>query len=78
MSYHAHPNFAGLCNMDLITKLNKGLASRKFLDEPCNCNIQNRDDEGNCFFREECHKKLVIYKLICKECGYFYVESTKN
>ena len=59
--------------------MNKGLASRKFLDKPYNYNIQNRDDKGNCFFfGEECHKKLVIYKLTCKECGYFYVGSTKN
>ena len=78
MSYHCHLNFASLCNRDLISKLNDWITSRKFENQPCNCNASSQNEDGCCVYDGQCNVKLCIYKVTCKECGKFYIGSTKN
>ena len=77
MSYHIFPNLGELIQGDLVNNIRWNLASTNFLDRECNCNTTTKV-KVRCVYGGECRKCYVIYKVMCKFCGEFYVGNNQN
>jgi len=83
MSYHKFSNLRGIFQGDLSRKLSKGIKSRDFMDEKCNCNAKSKVD-GLCMWRGRCRNKVVVYQVTCKVCkscdgiGKTYIGNTQG
>ena len=78
MSYTTHTNFTRYLQGDLSAKLNQGWHSLDYMSRSCNCYTRNLMDGGNCLYYGNCQNKCIVYKVICKETGKFYIGSTGN
>lgn len=76
MSYTTHMNFLRYLQGDLKTKMNKGWHSLDYMSRLCNCNKRILTDDGNCLYDGKCRNNCIVYKVICKETGKFYIGST--
>ena len=61
----------------MVSKLQKGLPSKDFVDRDWNCNLTAKVN-GVCAYKGECHKCWVVYKVTCRFCGDFCVENIQN
>jgi len=77
MSYHKFPNLGQLFQSDLTRKLTKTIESLDFMDLPCNCN-KNSKINGECIFKGNCRKSIVVYKAKCKLCEMAYFGNTQQ
>ena len=77
MSYHRFTNLTEVFSGDLNSKLNKNIRSKDFEAIPCNCNSSSKVN-GKCVFKGECRRIMVIYKVLCKEIGKFYIRNTQQ
>ena len=46
------------------------------MTRPCNCTKRILTDEGECSYQGNCRNKCIVYKVICKNTGKFYIGST--
>ena len=77
MSYHKFSNLREIFNGDLTTKLMERIKSQDYRTKSCNCNVRTKVD-GQCIYKGQCRKSIVVYKATCKCCGKFYIGNTQN
>ena len=77
MSYHRFPNLGQAFQGDLCSKLIKNVNSLDFGDMPCNCNRTSRIN-GECVYKGDCRKSLVVYKAECNDCKMCYLGNTQQ
>ena len=70
MSYHRFPNFCGLLQQDLQSKLMDNIESRDLKGRGCNCS------GGNCPIGGNCRKTCIVYQAKCRQTGKVYIGST--
>ena len=80
MSYKKFANLREIFSSDLNSKLMKGITSLDFADRPCNCTRSNKFLNGECVYKSNCRKKMVIYMATCKfkDCNCFYIGNTQQ
>ena len=77
MSYHRFCNLLEILQGDLTAKLNENITSRDFADRPCNCCAKLCNINGECIYKGNCRKSLVVYKATCTD-GKYYIGSTQQ
>lgn len=71
MSYHTFGNFSNAIIADVNEKLSSGLIAEEFKDNPCNCS-----GSQGCLYGGICRDRGLIYKVLDKQTGKFYVGNT--
>jgi len=77
ISYHKFPNLGQQFQSDLTSKLQKDLKSEDFMDRPCNCTRTSKVN-GECLYKRNCRKSIVVYKAECKICKMAYYGNTQQ
>ena len=65
MSYHKFTNLGKMFNGDLSGKVMKDIKDFNLRKRECNCNISTLTHDNECWFGNECHRSMVVYKLHC-------------
>jgi hypothetical protein len=73
MSYHRFSNLREILQGDLTAKLLKGIESRDFMPEPCNCK-----KESLCRYLGKCRESIVVYQATCLSTGKAYIGNTQQ
>ena len=76
MSYHKFANLSEILVGDLNNKLMEGIGLKDFDKLKCNCYSTKVD--GECIYKSECRRSIVVYKAECKVCGMHYIGNTQQ
>ena len=78
MAYTKFASMESQVQGDLQRKVDKGIAAKEFVDWPCNCTKNTKNDKGLCMFDGKCRKACLIYSFRCRICDSEYIGSTQR
>ena len=57
--------------------MSKNIESADFANLPCNCNRSSKVN-GECMYKGECRRSIVVYKAECADCKMCYIGNTQQ